>query len=211
MRRPLSVNGAYEALARFVVRFRVAIVVFWLLVAVVTTATLPSLASEVNDNNSAFLQSSAPSTKPANLAAPLLGGGAAGKISEITIVAARSGPLTNADLAAIAREASLARSVQTVQSVTELGLSADGEAAQIRVRAQLSASDIVKDKSIIDSLQSTFAHANVPAGLQLHLAGQVATVVANQASSNKSGNKVQAFSLLFIIVLLCSVRSRRRS
>jgi len=88
MRRPLSVNGAYEALARFVVRFRVAIVVFWLLVAVVTTATLPSLASEVNDNNSAFLQSSAPSTKAANLAAPLLGGGAAGKISEITIVAA---------------------------------------------------------------------------------------------------------------------------
>ncbi|MBV8940441.1 MAG: hypothetical protein JO240_01765, partial [Solirubrobacterales bacterium] len=49
------VDAAFEALARFVVRFRWGIVVFWIAVAVVTTATLPSLASEVNDNNSAFL------------------------------------------------------------------------------------------------------------------------------------------------------------
>jgi uncharacterized membrane protein YdfJ with MMPL/SSD domain len=70
--RSVSVNGAYEALGRFVVRFRWAVVVFWLLVAVVTTAALPSLGSEVNDNNSAFLSQSAPSSKAANLAAPLL-------------------------------------------------------------------------------------------------------------------------------------------
>ena len=44
-----------------------------------------------------------------------------------------------------------------------------------------------------------------PAGLQLHVAGQVATVVANNASSNKSGNKVQAFSFLFVILLLLLV------
>ena len=37
------VNNAYEALARFVVRFRWAIVVFWLLVLVLTSATLPSV------------------------------------------------------------------------------------------------------------------------------------------------------------------------
>jgi len=199
------VNDAYERLARFVVRFRVPIVVFWLLVAVITSATLPSLASEVNDNNSAFLQSSAPSTKAANLVAPLLGGGASGRISEITIVASRSGPLTSADLDAVARVAALARGAQRVQSVTEEGISADGQAAQIRVRVQLSANDITKDKAIVDSLQNTFTRANAPPGLQLHLAGQVATAVANQASSNRSGSKVQAFSFLFIIVLLLVV------
>jgi hypothetical protein len=58
---PLSVDRVFEALARFVVRLRWAIVVFWILVAVVTTASLPSLASEVNNNNSAFLPSNAPS------------------------------------------------------------------------------------------------------------------------------------------------------
>ena len=44
-----------------------------------------------------------------------------------------------------------------------------------------------------------------PPGLQLHLAGQVATLIDNQASSNKAGNKVQLFSFLFIIVLLLVV------
>jgi putative drug exporter of the RND superfamily len=202
---PLSVDHAYESLARFVVRFRIPIVVFWVLVAVVTSATLPSLASEVNNNNSAFLPSSAPSSKAANLAAPVLGGGANGRISDITVVGSRSGPLTAGDLAAIARVASLARGVQSVQSVTESGISADRQAALLRVRAVLSANDITKDKTIVDSLQSTFARANPPPGLQLHLAGQVATAVANQASSNRAGNQVQIFSLLFVIVLLLIV------
>ena len=69
----------------------------------------------------------------------------------------------------------------------------------------LSANDITKDKAVVKALQRTFSHANPPPGLQLHLAGQVATLVANQASSNKSGNKVQLFSILFIIVLLVLV------
>ena len=47
--------------ARFVVRFRYAIVVFWLAAAVVLSGTLPSLGSEINDNNSAFLAPAIPS------------------------------------------------------------------------------------------------------------------------------------------------------
>jgi putative drug exporter of the RND superfamily len=200
-----SVDSAFETLARFVVRFRWLVVVFWLLVAIVTSAALPSLGSEVNDNNSAFLRASAPSTKAANLAAPLLGGGASGRVSEITIIASRSGQLTSSDLAAVSRVTSLAQGVPNVLSATELGISADGQAAQIRVRATLSANDITKDKTIVDDLQGTFARADAPPGLQLHLAGQVATLVANQASSNKAGNEVQNFTFLFIIVLLLLV------
>jgi RND superfamily putative drug exporter len=205
MRAPKSVNGAYEALARFVVRFRWPIVAFWILVVIVTSAAFPSLASEVNDNNSAFLRQSAPSTKAANLAAPLLGGGASGKIAPITIIATRQGRLTQADLQAVGREAQLAARVQRVQSATPLGISADGQAATIRVRAQLSANDVTKDKDVIDSMVATFSKANLPAGLQMHVAGQVATLVANQASSNKAGSKVQGFSFLFIILLLLIV------
>ncbi len=201
----ISVDQIFEALARFVVRFRWAIVVFWVLVAIVTTAALPSLGSEVNDNNSAFLSSSAPSQKAANLATPVLGGGANGKVSDITIVASRSGPLTAADLAAVARAATLARGVERVQSVRETGISADREAVAIRVRVVLSAGDISKDKTIVDSLQATFTRADAPAGLQLHLAGPVATAVANQQSSNKAGKQVQTFSILFVIVLLLIV------
>ncbi|MFZ0040123.1 MAG: MMPL family transporter [Solirubrobacteraceae bacterium] len=200
-----SVNAAYEALGRFVVRFRWAVVGFWILVAIVTSATLPSLGSEVNDNNSAFLNKSAPSTKAANLAAPLLGSGAAGRVSQVTIIGTRSGQLTSADLAALQRVAGLASGVPNVQSASLLGLSADGRAAQVRVRVVLSANDISKDKTTVDALQSTFSRANPPPGLQLHLAGQVATLVANQQSSNRAGNKVQGFSFLFVILLLLVV------
>jgi RND superfamily putative drug exporter len=202
---PTSVDTVFEGLARFVVRFRWLVVAFWIVVALASTAALPSLGSKINDNNSAFLQQSAPSTKAANLAAPLLGGGVAGKISQVTVIASRSGPLTSADLAAISREASLAQGVDRVSSVQQGGISADGEAAQIRVRVELSANDIGKDKTLVDDLQKTFSHANPPAGLQMHLAGQVATLVANQASSQKSGKQIQVFSFLFIIVLLLIV------
>ena len=200
-----SVDRAYEGLSRFVVRFRWAIVAFWVLVAIVTSAALPSLSSEVNNNNTAFLPSSAPSQKAANLAKPVLGGGGTGRIGDVTIVASRSGPLTSADLQAVAREASLAGAVQSVKSSTELGVSSDREAALIRVRVLFGGNDISKDKTIIDALQGTFPRAGAPAGLQLHLSGQIATAVANQASSNKAGRQVQTFSILFVIVLLLVV------
>ncbi|HTX44928.1 MAG TPA: MMPL family transporter [Solirubrobacteraceae bacterium] len=205
MRAPRSVNDAYEALARFVVRLRWPIVVFWVLVVIVTSAAFPSLTSEVNDNNSAFLRQSAPSTRAANLATPLLGGGASGNVSSITIIAVRQGPLTAADLQAVGREAQLAGRVEAIDSATPLGISADGQAATIRVRAHLSANDVTKDKDVIDGLIATFSKANLPAGLQMHVAGQVATLVANQQSSNKAGGKVQGFSFLFIILLLLIV------
>ena len=205
MRRTISINAAYEALARFVVRFRWAIVVFWLAVAVVTSAAWPSLASEVNDNNSAFLNSSEPSSQAANLAAPLTGGNAQSNISPITIVAARQGRLTSADLATLQRVSQKAGQLSYIKSVRAVTLSPDGQAAQFTVLARLSAQDVTKGKTVVDGLQSTLTSANPPPGLQLHLAGQVATTVANQQSSNKSGNEVQTFSFLFIIVLLLIV------
>ncbi len=202
---PRSVDTVFEALARFVVRFRFPIVVFWIAAAVVTSAAFPSLGTEVNNNNSAFLPSSAPSSKAAQLAAPVIGGGANGRINGITIVAARSGQLTGADLAAVARVVGLARGVQNVRSVRFVGISPDRQAALVNARVLLSSGDISKDKTIVDALQATFPRAGAPPGLQLHLAGAVATAVANQASSNRAGNKVQVFSLLFVIILLLVV------
>ena len=205
MSAPLSVNAAYEALGRFVVRFRWLIVIFWLAVAVVTSATMPTLGSEVNDNNSAFLNKSEPSVKAANLAAPLLGAGANGRISRVTVVAYRTGALSAADLKAVVREQALVERVPAVVSARIAGVASGFTAAVITVRVRLSPSDITKDKRIIDSIQRTFARARAPASLHMHLAGQIATIVANQASSNRAGNKVQSFSLLLIVVLLLLV------
>jgi|SRR5579884_136075 len=199
----LSITAFFEALARLVVRLRVLVVVLAVAAVVIVSGAFPSLGSEVNNDNSAFLSPSAPSTKAADLAAPLLG--TAGKSAQILIVATRDTGLTPADYAAISREAVLAGRVKNIQSVRVLGVSKDGQAVQLRVRASLNRFDITAAKTVINDLQATFPTAGAPPGLGLHLAGQVATLVANQASSQRTGGRVQGFSILFIIVLLLVV------
>ncbi len=196
----LSIDTAFEALARFVVRFRIPVVIVWLLAAVIVSVALPSLASQVNSDNSAFLQSSTPSARATKLAGPLVGGT---NRSEIVVVAVRPhAPLTTADQAAIARETSALQRVSHVVSARETGVSSDGRAAQIRLRVTVTAQDISTQKSVVSGIQATFARISAPAGLQLHAAGSVATAVANQTSSSRTGSKLELLSLLFIIVLL---------
>jgi len=203
---PGRVDRAFAALGRFVVRYRWAIVAFWLAAAAVSSAALPSLGSEVNDNNSAFLAKSAPSARAARLAAPLLGGSGSGRLADVIIVAVRAdGPLTGADVAAVRREVALAAALPRVVAVRPLGLSPDGHALQLQARVRFSANDIAKDKTVADALHATFTRAHPPPGLELHLAGQLATLVANNASSNRSSHQVQDISLLFVIALLLVV------
>jgi RND superfamily putative drug exporter len=198
-----SIDRTFEVLARTIVRFRWLVLVAWLLAAIVVSGAFPSLSSQVNNDNSAFLPSSALSTQAANLAAPLLGG--AGKTGQILIVASRNGGLTTQDLGAISREASAARSVRDVLVVQGPDVSSDGAAAQLRVRVAAARNDLTTQKAIIAGLQGTFARSAAPAGLQFHVAGQIATNVANQASSNRSGKQIQMFSILLIVVLLLVV------
>jgi putative drug exporter of the RND superfamily len=196
----LSIDTAFEALARFVVRFRIPVVIAWLLAAVITSVALPSLGSQVNSDNSAFLPASTPSSRATKLAGPLVGGP---RRSEIVVVAVRAGgPLSAADQAAIARETSALQRVSHVLSARETGVSADGRAAQIQLRVSVTAQDISTQKSVVSGIQATFARLSAPAGLQLHTAGSVTTAVANQTSSSSTGSKLELFSVLFIIVLL---------
>jgi putative drug exporter of the RND superfamily len=197
-----SIDRTFERIARTIVRFRWLVVLAWLLAAVLTSVALPSLASEVNNDNSAFLPASAPSSRAADLAAPVLG---SGKTGYVLVVASRAGGLTSTDLGATSREASAARGVNGVLAVQGPVISADGQAAQLKVRLQASRNDISSAKTIVSNLQGTFSRVGAPAGLRLHAAGQIATAVASQASSNRSGNQIQLFSILFIVVLLLVV------
>jgi RND superfamily putative drug exporter len=205
--RRISVNTVYEALGRFVVRFRWAVVVFWILVAIVTSAALPSIGSQVNDNNSAFLKSSEPSIKAANLSTPILGQGVSGNISSIPLIAVQeNGKLNAADVAAITRLAGLLGHVPRVASVQVAGVSADGQAVQLRIRARISVTATPdKDKALVDDLMAQFPRANAPDGLHFYVTGPIATIVASQKQSDKQGSEVQLASFVFIIVLLLIV------
>ncbi len=190
----------FTALARVVVRFRWLVVALWIALVVITSAAFPSLSSEINNDNSQFLPSSTPSSQAASLAAPILG--SRNDNSSVTIVAVRTGNLTGAaELEALARVIAAVRSVPKVDSARAIAISADGRAAQILVRAHLNAADITDQKTLIGNIERALANAHTP-GVELALAGAVATNVANQASSQRTGSETQTFSFVFIIVLL---------
>ena len=198
-----SLGRVAGVLARGVVRHRVLIVALWVVAAVATLLTLPNLNGEVNSDNSLFLASGSASVQANDLAAPIVGNSAQ---STVLIVAARSaGPLTPADLAAVARETRLARQVRLVTLAHESGISPDGRAVLIVVRINVGQQAVEQQTPVVDALQATLSGAGAPRDLQLHLAGAVPTNTANQGSSSSSMSAIGMYSILFIIVLLLIV------
>ena len=193
-------NRFYDALGRGVVRFRWLVVVVWVVGTVAAIHSLPSLSSQVDDNNGAFLPASAPSNQAAVLAQPLIGSQTQ---SQVPIVAVTSSPaLTAADRSAVNALVVRLHHVPSVRSAHYLTTSPDGRAAELLVVSSVSPFDQGESKTLVDNLTSTVAGAGLPADLEVHLAGQVATNVASQEQSAKQGSEIQDASLLFIIVLL---------
>jgi len=194
-------NRVFSGLARFVVRYRFLVVGAWIVLLIVATRALPSMTSEVNNDNSQFLPNSAPSERAATLAAPLLGNSTAN--SQILVVSSTvHGALTPADQAAIAGQVSTLKGVRGVVRAAEVKVSPADTAAVVEVTANVSTSDISAQKTLVDNVGAALARARAPTGLQVHLAGTVATNVANQKSSNRTGGRIQSLSFLLIILLL---------
>jgi putative drug exporter of the RND superfamily len=199
----MSAMRFFAALAAGVVRFRLLVIAGWVVALIAATVALPALGSQVNSDPSLFLSGSARSVEAAALGAPLLG---ARTTSKVTIVAATSGAtLTSADVAAIDREAQLAKQVSAVQSVRYVAVAPAGDAVQLTATVSRDTNDVAGLKPVIAALEATFPRAAAPPGLQFHLAGQVAVNAANNASANKAMKRIGLLSVLLIIVLLLIV------
>ncbi|HEY2305346.1 MAG TPA: MMPL family transporter [Streptosporangiaceae bacterium] len=151
------------------------------------------------NNNQKFLPSSAPSSHAAELAAPF---GTASLIPIPVIAAQPSAPLSQADLSAIAALPAQLKTVSGVAKVQDAGVSADGHAVQLVVLAQQGGGNQNYATDLIDGLRAKIAQANLPAGLQAHVTGDIAAQVDQQKASGNTGAKIQALSLAFILVLL---------
>ncbi|MDA8357015.1 MAG: MMPL family transporter [Actinomycetota bacterium] len=196
-------SAIFGALGRGVVKLRWIILAVWIVGTILAVHAFPSLASQVNDNNSAFLPASAPSNQAAVLAKPLIGSTSQ---SQVPVVAVTSAPtLTSADGAAVKELTVDLRRVPTVKAATFLGAAPDGRAVQILVLSSVTPFDQTGTKRLVDDLQQAITSATLPANLQVHLSGEVATNVANQKQSNKQGSQIQLFSILFILVLLFAI------
>jgi putative drug exporter of the RND superfamily len=168
---------------------------------------LPSLASVTQGNNSAFLPASAPSQHATELAAPL---GLSLSVTPVPVLAAvPTGSFTAADQNWLSTLVTDLGKVGTVTKVRELGESTvpgpngvAGQAVQIQVLSDVSTNDQGAMTDLVNNLRSAIASSSPPAGMQVHLAGQVAINVDQQKQSGNTGNKVQGLSFLFILILL---------
>ncbi|HEY5152746.1 MAG TPA: MMPL family transporter [Candidatus Saccharimonadales bacterium] len=191
----------FEKIARFSVRFRWFIIVFWIVAVPVLTANLPNINNVSKNDNSQFLPKNSPSTQAVNLESGFQPKGTA---STATIVAVRdSGPLTASDDQAISRVIPEVRSLHGVNSVFDQGTSADGQARQLMVG--ISGAGFGQQASEIVKNIRAQLHDNIPAGLQLHLTGQFAESVDSDSASNHGRNNTELYTVIFIIVLLLLV------
>ncbi|MHB8452901.1 MAG: MMPL family transporter, partial [Mycobacteriales bacterium] len=189
----------FAAIGRFSVRFRWPIVVAWLAAAVLASLFLPSLSSVTKANNTDFLPASAPSQQAADLATPFQ----RANLTPVTVIAVRTGkPLTLNDATALTSLAAALRAVPQVQVVRNLGLSPDGFAAELQTLADIPHGEQGASKTLVHDLRQAIGRVPLPAGLAIHLAGDIASQVDSQAQSGHTGSQVQLLSVLFIVVLL---------
>ena len=168
---------------------------------------LPSLASVTQGNNSSFLPANAPSEKATVLAGPL---GQSLSVTPVPVIAAvGSGQLTAADQSYLSTLQADLRKVETVKTVRDLGESTvpgpgkvAGQAAQLQVQSTVSTGDQGAMTTFIDDLRGAITASHPPAGMQVHLAGQIAINVDQQGKSGQTGNEVQGASFVFILILL---------
>jgi len=196
---PVHIDTIFRTIGSLAVKFRWLVLVAWVGGAYLAVMLLPSLNSVTQNNNTKFLPSSAPSSHAQQLAAPF---GTASLIPIPVIAAQPSAPLSQADLGAIAALPARLKTVSGVAKVQDAGVSANGRAVQLIVLAQQGGGNQNYATDLIDGLRAKIAQAHLPAGLQAHVAGDVAAQVDQQKASGNTGSKIQLLSLLFILVLL---------
>jgi putative drug exporter of the RND superfamily len=198
----VRIHAIFGGIGAFAVKFRWAVIAAWLIAAFAVPHFLPSLSSVTQGNNSQFLPASAPSEQAAQLAAPF---GGTNLIPVPVVAAVSQGTLTTADTAWLVTLQHDLATVPTVVRVHDLGRSADQQADQLQVLSDVGGGDAAGQTTLVKDLRAQIVKAAPPAGLQVHLAGDIAINVDQQAKSGTTGNQVEGLSVIFILILLALI------
>ena len=180
------------------VRFRYLIVIAWIAVTIVAVRELPTLGSVAKTTTSGFLPANVPSIQASNMASPFLDV----NLGTATLVAVREGGLTAADNTAIDNIEAKIKGIDTVKAVVDLGISGDGAARQVLIEAEVQGFTSTDGENVVVTAIRNAATAAAPAGMQVHLTGEIPDAVDNANASGQSQDRTQTFSLVFILLLL---------
>ncbi|HEX6930836.1 MAG TPA: MMPL family transporter [Streptosporangiaceae bacterium] len=201
----MNVDAVFSAIGRFSVRFRWTMLLVWIAGAMAASALLPSLASVTQNDNTKFLPASAPISRAAALAKPF---GTSNLLPVPMIAARRTGPLTAADVAALAAVQAKLKHNPAVVRIIDLGQSATGQggpagqASEFLVLTRQLGGDPNAATTLIDGLRTAIGQTQRPSGLQVHLAGSIAVQVDQQKANGNQGGQIELYSVILIISLL---------
>lgn len=192
-------NKIFMGIARFSVRFRWFIIIFWIAAIPVVTANFPSITDVTKNNTSDFLPKNSPTDSASKLENAFQSKDTA---TNAVIVVSRSGQaLTPADKAAVSQIVSKVRGVKDITQIRDTGYSADGQAQQFFVGVSgaafgQGATDIVKN------IRDQMASVSLPSGLSVHLTGDLAAGVDQDNANSQGRNSTELYTVILIIVLL---------
>lgn len=200
-KRNCTLEEMFEKIARFSVRFRWFIIIFWIALVPVLTATLPSINNVTKNENTDFLPKNSPSIKALDLENNFQPGDTAG--TAIIVAVRQGGPLTATDTAAINRVMANVSHAEGVSNVKNQGISADGEAEQIQVG--INGKGFGSQAAGILAGIRAQTNKNLPAGLQVYVTGDFAQAVDSQNANQTGRNSTELYTTIFILVLLLIV------
>ncbi len=191
----------FEKIARFSVKFRWFIIIFWIAMVPVVTANFPSIIDVSKNNNSEFLPKNSQTTKATKLESAFQSKKTA---DTAVIIAVRAdGPLTAADNAAINRVAGKVKGLESITSVQNQGVSADGQARELLVGVTNAAFGD-QATQIVENIRAQL-NKDLPSGLSLHLTGDMAQSVDAEAANQRGRNNTEFYTVILIVVLLLVV------
>jgi len=192
----------FKAIAKFSVRFRWPIIIFWIALVPILSSKLPTLESVTKNTTQGFLPKNSPTAKASDLETAFQKKDTAG--NTILVASRSSTPLTAQDEAALQSIIREVRNTKEITEVHDLGASADGQAREYAVGVSGAAfGNGAFD--IVDNLRAAIHKTNLPAGMQVNLTGDLAASVDQQNANSAGRNKTELYSVVLILVLLLIV------
>src|SRR4051812_11932083 len=116
----------FREIAKFSVRFRWLIIIFWIAMVPVVSSAFPKITDVSHNDTSDFLPKNSPTETASNLEAAFQQEDTA--TNSILVVNRDNGKLTETDNAAVQQMLGKVKKVKDITEVKDLGISADGQA-----------------------------------------------------------------------------------
>jgi RND superfamily putative drug exporter len=190
----------FAQIAKFSVKYRYLVILFWIVALVIIVHNLPNLTSVTQNNNSNFLPASSPTQKALNMEDAFQ----PSNLETVPVIVATNNnqPISTGEQININNLGASLAKVKDVKKVINRGKSKDLQAEIIAVSVPNYDVNTSPD-NFINSLRTDIAGSQaVKDGLVVHLSGQLAAQVDESNGSGKDNRNVQLGTIVFIIILL---------